>query len=248
MFAAKRVAATNLLYFATMEDTKLNVPAHVGIIMDGNGRWAKRRLLPRSAGHAAGMDRMIGLIKKAQAMGVKYLTVYALSTENLNRPKEELDKLFDLVRKYFIVNLKKLLKEGAAVKVIGDLTLLPPDIQKTIEDGLSASPKESDKFTFIMALGYGSRPEIVTAVNRAVEAGKKVTEEEFSSMLYTGGIPDPDFIIRTGGEVRLSNFLLWQAAYAELYFTDTLFPDFTDHRFEKAIESYSGRVRRFGKV
>lgn len=231
-----------------MEDTELNVPAHVGIIMDGNGRWAKKRLLPRSAGHAAGMNRMIGLIKKAQSMGVKYLTVYALSTENLKRPQEELDKLFELVRKYFTVNLKKLLKQGAAVKVIGDLSLLPTDIQKIIADGIAASPIGSGKFTFIMALGYGSRTEIVAAANRAAALGRTVSEEEFSSLLYTEGVPDPDFIIRTGGELRLSNFLLWQAAYAELYFTDTLFPDFTDHKFEKAIENYSGRARRFGNV
>ena len=223
------------------------LPEHVGIIMDGNGRWAKKRLLPRSAGHSAGMQRMIALAKKAKKLGIRYLTVYALSTENLNRPQEELDGLYGLIKKYFKGEVKKLVKGGAALKVIGDLSLLPEDVKKVIESGVALSP-ESAQFTFIIALGYGARKEIVRAVNNAIENGNKVSEEEFSSLLYTAGVPDPDLIIRTGGEVRLSNFLLWQAAYAELYFTDTLFPDFTDGKFEKAITEYSSRIRRFGGI
>lgn len=215
--------------------------------MDGNGRWASKRLLPRSAGHRAGMKRMVALAERAKELGIRYLTVYALSTENLSRPQEELDGLYDLIKKYFTSNVRKLVKGGAALKVIGDLSLLPDDVSAVIRNGLKRSP-DSAEFTFIIAIGYGARSEIVHAANDAAALGGGVTEERFSSLLYTAGIPDPDLIIRTGGEVRLSNFLLWQAAYAELYFTDALFPEFTDKKFEKAISEYSSRVRRFGKV
>lgn len=228
-------------------DIITNIPEHVALIMDGNGRWAQKRLMPRSAGHSAGMKRMISLAQKAKDMGVKYLTVYALSTENLSRPKEELDKLYALIINYFCKNVKKLIKQGAAVKVIGDLSLLPQEVAKVIEQGVASSPKQAD-FTFIIALAYGGRAEIINAANSAVEDGLKIEEKSISDKLYTAGIPDPDFIIRTGGELRLSNFLLWQAAYAELYFTDTLFPDFTNSKFEKALADYSSRARRFGKV
>lgn len=230
-----------------MQKVLNDIPTHVGLIMDGNGRWAKRRLMPRSYGHNAGMKRMIGLAEKAMNMGVKYLTVYALSTENLSRPQEELDALFELFRKYFARNVKDLHARGARVAVAGDISVLPQDICALIEDGVTNSP-EGATFTLVFALNYGARAEIVRAVNRAAERGEKVTEESFASLLYSDGIPDPDLIIRTGGEVRLSNFLLWQAAYSELYFTDTLFPDFTDKKFERAIEDYCGRTRRFGKV
>ena len=225
----------------------LNIPAHVGIIMDGNRRWAKKRLLPASAGHKYGMDNMIDLARKAKGAGVKYLTVYALSTENLQRPQDELEKMFELISKHFLPSVDKLVAEGAAVKVIGDVSLLPDDVRKVIEEGLAKSPESAD-FTFIMALGYGGRNEIVRAANAAVSNGKSVDEKEFASYLVTKDIPDPDFIIRTGGEKRLSNFLLWQAAYAELYFTDVLFPDFSGKEFDRAVEEYSSRSRRFGKI
>ena len=231
-----------------MADNKnLKLPAHVGLIMDGNGRWAKKRLLPRSAGHSAGIKRMIAIAEKAQSLGVRYLTVYALSTENFSRPQEELNGLYTLIKKYFMGEVEKLLKGGAALKVIGDLSLLPQDVHSVIDEGVKKSPEKAD-FTFIIAIGYGARREIVQAANRAIERGVEVTEDSFSSLLYTGGVPDPDLIIRTGGEMRLSNFLLWQAAYAEFYFTDTLFPDFTDKKFEKALYEYSSRERRFGRV
>jgi undecaprenyl diphosphate synthase len=215
--------------------------------MDGNGRWAKKRLMPRSYGHSVGMNTMIALAEKAKAMGVHYLTVYALSTENLSRPQEELDGLFNLFRKYFSVNVKKLHAQGARVKVIGDFSPLPEDIRALISAADEGSPKDSD-FTFVIALNYGARAEIVRAVNTAISAGEKVTEDTFADLLYTGGMPYPDLIIRTGGEKRLSNFLMYQAAYAELYFTDVLFPDFDGEQFEKAIEDYSSRTRRFGKI
>ena len=224
------------------------LPLHVGIIMDGNGRWAKKRLMPRSLGHKSGMNRMIGLAEHAQKLGIKYLTVYALSTENLSRrPKEELDGLFGLFRKYFDTNIKKLYKSNARVKILGDLSALPQDVAKLLEDGEKNSPADAD-FTLAFAINYGSRSEIVNAVNRAVKEGKEVDENTFSSMLYTGGMPDPDLIIRTGGEKRLSNFLNYQAAYAELYFTDILFPDFSDGELEKAIKDFASRERRFGKI
>lgn len=223
------------------------IPAHVGLIMDGNGRWAKKRLMPRSFGHKAGMNAMIELADAAADMGIKYLTVYTLSTENFARPAEELEGLFNLIRGYFTSNVKKLYKRGAAVKVIGDLSVLPQDVQALLQDGENGSPKGAS-FTLVFAINYGARTEILRTVNKAAESGKKLDFAQFESLLYTSGIPDPDLIIRTGGEKRLSNFLMYQAAYAELYFTDVLFPDFDKKEFEKAVEEYSRRERRFGKL
>lgn len=223
------------------------MPLHVAIIMDGNGRWAKKRLMPRNVGHGVGMKRMIALAERAKERGVKYFTVYALSSENLARPKDELEGLFNLIREYFSKNLKRLYENNSAVKIIGDISVLPEDCIQLLQDSQKNSPKDAD-FTIIFALNYGSRPEIIRAVNAAVEKGEKVDINSFSSLLYTDGIPDPDFVIRTGGEVRLSNFLLWQAAYAELYFTDVLFPDFTPKKLDKALDEYSRRDRRFGKI
>ena len=223
------------------------IPLHVGLIMDGNGRWAKKRLMPRSYGHKSGMNRMIGLAEHAQKVGVKYLTVYTLSTENLSRPREELDGLFGLFRKYFKTNVKKLYEKNARVKVIGNISALPDDVAKLLEESQASSPENAD-FTLVFAINYGSRAEILNAVNRAIEDGKKLDERGLGSLLYTDGIPDPDLIVRTGGELRLSNFLCYQSAYSELYFTDTLFPDFSDEQFDKALKDYASRERRFGKV
>ncbi len=222
------------------------VPASVGIIMDGNGRWAKRRLLPRSAGHEAGMKRILGLVEHARARGVKYLTLYALSTENLSRPREELEGLYSLFRKYFAQYAPRLSGSGAAVKVIGDISVLPRDVRQSIEDVCSRSPAQAD-FTLVFAINYGSRAEIVRAANLAAGRGS-LTERDFAQLLYTADVPDPDLIIRTGGELRLSNFLLWQSAYAELYFSKVLFPDFDDRRLDEALKEYSRRNRRFGRV
>ncbi|MDE6867746.1 MAG: di-trans,poly-cis-decaprenylcistransferase [Clostridia bacterium] len=224
------------------------LPVHVGVIMDGNGRWAKKRLMPRKLGHKFGMDRMIGLAEHAKSSGVKYLTVYVMSTENLaRRSKDEIEGLFTLIRKYFTVNVKKLFDRGSGIKVIGDTSVLPDDVIKILEDADNASPENPD-FTLVFAINYGGRGEIVNAVNKAVINGGKVDENSFASLLYTGGIPDPDLIIRTGGEMRLSNFLTYQSAYAELYFTDVLFPDFSDAEFDKALTDYAARERRFGKA
>lgn len=226
---------------------EIKAPMHVAVIMDGNGRWAKKRLMPRTLGHSAGMKTMIALAKRAKARGVKYFTVYALSSENLARPKDELEGLFNLIREYFSKNVKRIYENNSAVKIIGDTSALPEDCIKLLQDSERDSPKNAD-FTLIFALNYGSRPEIIRAVNTAVERGEKVDINSFSSLLYTDGIPDPDLLIRTGGEVRLSNFLLWQSAYTELYFTDTLFPDFTPKKLDKALDEYSRRDRRFGKI
>ena len=222
------------------------VPASVGIIMDGNGRWAKRRLLPRSAGHEAGMKRILGLVEHARARGVKYLTLYALSTENLSRPREELEGLYSLFRKYFVEYAPRLSGSGAAVKVIGDISVLPRDVRQSIEDVCSQVPVQAE-FTLVFAINYGSRAEIVRAANLAAGRGSR-TERDFAQLLYTADVPDPDLIIRTGGELRLSNFLLWQSAYAELYFSKVLFPDFDDRRLDEALKEYSRRNRRFGRV
>ncbi|MCI9561189.1 MAG: di-trans,poly-cis-decaprenylcistransferase [Clostridia bacterium] len=223
------------------------MPRHVGLIMDGNGRWAKKRLMPRGYGHNAGMNRMIGLAERAKERGVRYLTVYTLSTENFSRPKEELEGLYSLFRKYFAENVKKLYKKGAAVKVIGDISVLPQDIQRLLTDGEKNSPRSAE-FTLVFAINYGARAEILRAVRLAQEQKEEIDADGFARLLYTDGIPDPDLIIRTGGEKRLSNFLMYQAAYAELYFSDTLFPDFSDGEFDKALDDFSHRERRFGNV
>lgn len=215
--------------------------------MDGNGRWAKKRLMPRSLGHSAGMDAMIKIAEHAQNLGVKYLTVYTLSTENMLRPKDELDGLYDLFRKYFLKNVQKLYSKGAGVKIIGDISVLPGDVQTLLKNGELNSPAKYD-FTLVFAINYGARNEILRAVNLAVEKGEKLDKGGLDKLLYTHGLPDPDLIIRTGGETRLSNFLLYQAAYSELYFTDVLFPDFDERELDKAIAEFSKRERRFGKI
>ena len=223
------------------------IPTHVAVIMDGNGRWAKKRLLPRVAGHRAGMNRMISLSEYIFDCGVKWCTLYALSTENLNRPQEELDGLFSLFRTYFTKNIQTLKNKNITLRVIGNMDLLPDDVAELVRNG-EEETKGGARGTLVLAIAYGARQEILSAVNRAVKEGKEVGEAEFSSLLSTEGIPDPDLLIRTGKEVRLSNFLLWQSAYTELYFSGKLFPDFTNKEFDKALESYQGRDRRFGKV
>ena len=178
---------------------------------------------------------------------MRYLTVYTLSTENFSRPKEELEGLYSLFRKYFAENVKKLYKKGAAVKVIGDISVLPQDIQRLLTDGEKNSPRSAE-FTLIFAINYGARAEILRAVRLAQEQKEEIDADGFARLLYTDGIPDPDLIIRTGGEKRLSNFLMYQAAYAELYFSDTLFPDFSDGEFDEALDDFSHRARPFGNV
>lgn len=223
------------------------LPNHIAIIMDGNGRWAKKRLLPRSAGHRAGMNRMISLSEEIFNRGVKYCTVFALSTENLFRPQEELDGLFALFREYFTKNAEILKEKHITLKVIGNLSLLPADVGEIIRAGETLT-QGGERGTLALAIGYGGRQEILAAVNEAVRRGKEVSAEEFTALLYTDGMPDPDLLIRTGKELRVSNFLLWQSAYTEFYFTETLFPDFTGGELDKALLAYAARERRFGKI
>ncbi|MCD8307577.1 MAG: di-trans,poly-cis-decaprenylcistransferase [Clostridia bacterium] len=236
---------------------QVTVPRHVGIIMDGNGRWAKKRLLPRNAGHRAGVQRMEELARHAQDIGVEYFTVYALSTENMSRSKEELDGLYSLIRSYFTKSVDELYKRNAGVRILGDMSPLPADIAEKLYEAEARSPKDPS-FHFLFAINYGGRAEILQAVNSAAllahrdalegRPPQKYTDESFHGLLYTHGVPDVDLIIRTGGEERLSNFLLYQAAYAELYFTDVLFPDFDCGEFDKALLDFSGRDRRYGKI
>lgn len=228
-------------------ETHERIPAHVAIIMDGNGRWAKKRLLPRGAGHRAGVKRMVKLAEHAFDSGVKVLTLYALSVENLHRPQEELQGLFSLIREYFSGDTEKIAARGVALRVIGEIGLLPADVAELIEEGVKKGGDGSGG-TLVFAIAYGARQEIVRAVNRAVAAGKKVTEAQFSEFLDTAGLPDPDLLIRTGRERRLSNFLLFQSAYTEFYFSDKLFPDFSNRDLDAAFASYAARERRFGRI
>ena len=224
-----------------------DLPRHVAVIMDGNGRWAQKRLLPRSAGHSAGMKRMIALSEYLFDRGVEVVTLYALSQENLSRSKEELAALFALFRQYFAGNVERLVKNDLRLDVIGELSLLPEDIRALIVEGKRRT-EAGKRGTLVLAIAYGARQDILSAVNRAVRAGKEVTEGEFSALLSTGAYPPPDLLIRTGKEKRLSNFLLYESAYAELYFSDKMFPAFTDADMARALESYALRDRRFGRV
>lgn len=223
------------------------IPRHVAVIMDGNGRWAKKRLLPRSAGHRAGMNRMISLSDHAFSRGVEFMTLYALSAENLSRPREELDALFSLFREYFLKNAAILEQKGVRMKIIGDLGLIPADVSDLVRAG-EEQTRAGTKGTLTLAIGYGGRQEIVRAVNEAVRRGEKVDAGSFSALLSTAELPDPDLIIRTGKEKRISNFLLWQCAYSEFYFSEKMFPAFTNADFDRAVADFAARDRRYGKI
>ena len=233
------------------------IPAHVAIIMDGNGRWAKKKGLPRFAGHNAGMLAMKEIVKASSVLGVKYLTVYAFSTENWKRSKEEVGGIFKLLVKYVDSELSELHENNVKVKVLGDYSVIPKIAVERLEKSLETTANNTG-LQFNIALNYGSRAEIVRAVSRiyedirkgALEEETEITEELISRYLYTGdengNIPDPDLIIRTSGEERLSNFMLWQSAYSEFAFTDVFWPDFSPAEYERLIEAYQNRDRRFG--
>lgn len=230
----------------------MNVPQHIAIILDGNGRWAKAKGMPRNYGHAQGSKNVERICEDAYKMGVKYLTVYAFSTENWSRPQSEVDALMKLLRNYMKTCLKTAEKNRMKVRVLGDKTRLDEDIRTRIAE-LEAATVNNDGLNFQIALNYGSRDEMIRAIRRLAkdcEDGKvnsaEITEQMFESYLDTHDIPDPDLLIRTSGELRLSNYLLWQLAYTEFYFTDVLWPDFTKEEFQKAIEHYNKRDRRFG--
>lgn len=235
-----------------MEERK--VPRHVAIILDGNGRWAKKRMLPRNAGHAAGSKNVEKICAAAWDMGIEYVTMYAFSTENWSRPKEEVDALMKLLHSYLKDCLKTSKKNNMQVRVIGDISKLDKDLQERIIE-LERVSAENTGLHFQVALNYGSRDEIkrsIISIANEVKDGsllpKDITEDIISSHLDTSGIPDPDLMIRTSGEQRLSNYLLWQLAYAEFYFTDVLWPDFSKKDLQKAVEFYQSRDRRFGGV
>lgn len=224
------------------------VPNHVGIIMDGNGRWAKAKGVPRVMGHNAGMESMKKIVIAASELGLKNLTVYAFSTENWKRSVEEVSGIFKLIVKYVNSELKELIENNVHINILGQYDMLPKDSVESI-DKLLAQTSNNDGLNFNIALNYGGRDEIVRAVNELIAEGKtEITENDISEHLYTGhrDIPDPELIIRTSGELRTSNFLVWQGAYSELMFTDTLWPDFTATEFEEMLEAFTHRDRRFG--
>lgn len=232
----------------------MNVPQHVAIILDGNGRWAKSKGMPRNYGHAQGSKNVERICEEAWRMGIKYLTVYAFSTENWNRPKSEVDALMKLLRNYMKTCLKTAEKNDMKIRVIGDIKALDEDIKKRIIE-LEEASKNNNGLNFTIAINYGSRDEMIRAVKRLAQdcVDGKIRVEEISDPVYesyldTHGIPDPDLLIRTSGEQRLSNYLLWQMAYTEFYFTDVLWPDFTKEELVKAVEQYNRRDRRYGSV
>ncbi len=224
------------------------LPEHVAVIMDGNGRWAKKRGLPRTFGHKVGTENVRNIVKYCSKIGVKYLTVYAFSTENFKRPQDEVGALMKLLVEYFNKETDELKENGVRLNVIGDIDSFSPVVKEAIFNGIEKT-KNCQKLVFTIALAYGARAEIVNAIKNIIADGvEEITEKTVSDYLYTFDLPDPDLIIRTSGEERLSNFLLYQAAYSEFYFTDVLWPDFDEKEFDKALLEYSNRNRRYGGV
>lgn len=225
------------------------LPEHIAIIMDGNGRWAKKRALPRTAGHAAGSKKFKEIARYCNKIGLKYLTVYAFSTENWKRPKDEVDNIMKIFKEY-LEDTKNFKDENIKLQFIGDRSVLDPEIQRLMKQSEEDS-KNATGLHLNIAINYGGRDEIVHAVKDIIASGVKaddVTEQMISERLYTSGQPDPDFIIRPSGEYRLSNYLIWQSAYAEYWFSDILWPDFKTSDLEKAIYDFNKRNRRFGGV
>jgi undecaprenyl diphosphate synthase len=236
-----------------MIDTK-NIPQHIAIIMDGNGRWAKKRLLPRAAGHKEGVSSLKVVLKACAEFGVKYLTVYAFSTENWGRPREEVDFLMNLFAQSIDREINELIASGVRLQFLGRINKFSDQLQAKMQEAMDKT-KDCRRITLNVMVNYGGRAEIIDAVKELIGAGDQVpgageelTEEEFGNHLYTKGMPDPDLLIRTADEMRVSNFLLWQIAYAEIYVTGTLWPDFRQEQLAEAIEAYQKRERRFGKI
>jgi len=221
---------------------------HIAIIMDGNGRWAQKRGLPRIAGHRVGLESIRSAIKTCARLGIKYLTVYAFSTENWARPKEEVSFLMNLVLESLDREIEELSAKGVRIRFLGRIS----DMETKIREKVSAAMKKTGNNTGLnlqIMLNYGGRAEITDAINRLIgekQPQQKVSETDIGDRLYTAGIPDPDLLIRTGGDLRVSNFMLWQIAYSEIYVTRTLWPDFREKEMQKALEDYSSRSRRFG--
>ena len=228
--------------------TVYKIPNHIAFIIDGNGRWAKQHHLPRSQGHIKGADKIEKMYKMVRDTGIKYVSIYAFSTENWNRPKEEVDGLMKLFRKAINTFYNQKKYGDCHVEFLGDLSKFDDDIRKNAMDIMNRT-KNNDKFYINLCLNYGGREEIVHAVNKLIAEGKiEVTAEDISASLYSCNSPDPDFIVRTSGEQRLSNFMPWQSTYAELYFPKVLWPDFGKKDLIEAIKEYSSRDRRFGAI
>jgi len=226
------------------------IPQHVAMIMDGNGRWALQRGLPRLAGHKAGTENLRRVIRSTVEFGIKYLTIYAFSTENWGRPPEEVKGLMYILEDVIDHELNELHKEGVQLRHIGRLERLAPSLQEKVLDAIEVT-KDNSRLILNIAFNYGGRDEIVQAIQRMMKDGmtpEKVTDDLVSQYLYTAGVPDPDLIIRTSGELRVSNFLIWQAAYSEWYITPTFWPDFDKEEYRRALEAFSQRDRRYGKV
>ena len=221
------------------------VPKHIAIIMDGNGRWARRRGLPRTAGHAAGAENFRTIATYCKNIGVEFLTVYAFSTENWKRPEGEVSTIMQLLEKYLAEAIESMEREGVRLRILGDTSALSPKLLELIER-TDAKSREISGMQANVCINYGGRAELVYAAARCAGDGVPVTEDNISARLYSAGIPDPDLVIRPGGEARISNFLLWQSAYSEFYFTDVLWPDFSPREMDKAIEAFNKRERRYG--
>ena len=239
---------------AEVDLSELKIPQHVAIIMDGNGRWAKKRMMPRNMGHRAGAKTMEDICEDAWDIGIKYLTLYAFSTENWKRSEEEVTGIMDLLRKYLVDCIDRSAKNNMRVRIIGDRTALAPDIQEKIVN-LEEASKGYTGLNLTIAINYGGRDELRRAIGGMVEEAAKgeleadkITEQFISSKLDTRELPDPDLLIRTSGEERLSNYLIWQLAYTEFYFTDCLWPDFDKKELIKAVRYFNGRDRRYGGV
>lgn len=232
---------------------KDNIPYHVAIIMDGNGRWAVEKGLPRKEGHRHGVETVRSVVRNSSELGIKVLTLFAFSTENWRRPVGEINYLMGLPEIYFKSELPELMRNNVKVKLLGSKERLPRKVQKTIDEGREAT-KNNTGMILNFALNYGARTEIIKAVNRLIVDAKEgkisgaVNEAAFEKYLYTASLPDPDLLIRTSGELRISNFLLWQLAYSELWFTDVYWPDFSKRHLLNAVYDYQQRKRRFGKV
>lgn len=227
-------------------DKDIKIPTHIAVIMDGNRRWARKRLLPAAAGHSAGVEAVHRIVRSCSKLGVKYLTIYAFSTENWARAKDEVNALMFLLDKAIREYVAELMEGNVRLVFSGDLSALPEKTRQSLLDG-AARLKDNTGLTLNLALNYGGRQEILAAANKAIAAGiRHLDEETFSSFMYTAGMPDPDLLIRTSGEQRLSNFLLWQTAYTEFYVTDTLWPDFDENDLTEAIKSFNKREIRRG--
>lgn len=242
------MAQREQLYHTAGQVDMSRLPRHIAIIMDGNGRWAKKRGLPRTAGHKVGAETFRRVAKYCKQLGVPYLTVYAFSTENWRRPREEVEAIMGLLESYLHEAIDSMARENIKLAFLGDLSAIPQSLRGLIDRAEAISRELDSPYQANICLNYGGRDEILHAARAVAEAGEDFTEANLQRHLYSADIPDPDLLIRPGGEQRISNFLLWQAAYSEFYFCDTLWPDFDEAELDRAIIAYQSRDRRYGGV